>query len=756
MNGLTLVCASLGCTLLLLSPRERVHAQELADAAVEESPPSLEESRQDAGFAPALGEQLDAPAPFAAEHDAGAPSQIRAAGADVTSNPTLEGSLESARPIAPLEVTVRSLPTRPEVHAASDVTRKRETLLAAPHRTAADMLVTVPGLFLTQHSGEGKAYQIFYRGFDAVHGQDLELWVGGAPVNDVSNVHGQGYADLNFVMPEVVQTLRATPGTYDPRQGDFAVAGTVRLDLGYEEEGISAKAGYGSFGTQRYFLGYRPKGSNEKTFAAGEVYTTDGFGPSRAAQRASAIAQGSMRLDHDIEARVLLTTYAGHFDSAGVLRLEDIQSGARSRFATYDPNQGGASTRSQIVAEVKREGHDSEFSVAPYFVLRTLRLRQNFTGYLEDPSGDSQQQLNDDMVLGGTAFYRLRQRIFSERDTLEVGVSMRSDWIEQSQRRLATADQSVTAELVHARVRASDVAGYFDAALHPFSRVTLHGGVRFDGLFYGAEDLADKAAGAARSSMGTHFGKKASLEVRLFRGLAALASYGEGFRSPQVRSLAESEATPFTRVVSFEAGLRYANPYLQASMAGFRTALSDDLVFDQTTVRNERVPATLRVGATADASLSPLPWVHLNLNGTFTKASFPNTSLEHRAGDLVPYTPQLVTRGDLGLTPVFGEWRRRKLTGQFGLGSSYMTRRPLPYGQFGHHIFLVDAQAGLRWGEGAVLFRAFNLFDAHWYDGEYLFASNWDPGQAAPMVPNTRQVTVGAPRTLFVSLELYL
>ena len=78
-------------------------------------------------------------------------------------------------------------------------------LRAAPHRTGSDLLLTVPGVFVTQHSGEGKAHQIFFRGFDAIHGQDIEFWVAGAPVNEVSNLHGQGYADLHFVIPEVVK-----------------------------------------------------------------------------------------------------------------------------------------------------------------------------------------------------------------------------------------------------------------------------------------------------------------------------------------------------------------------------------------------------------------------------------------------------------------------------------------------------------------------------------------------------------------------
>ena len=111
---------------------------------------------------------------------------------------------EATPPVAQVEVTGQR-----KVKSASTRAIGRDVLEAAPQRTGSDLLRTVPGVFLSQHSGEGKAHQIFLRGFDAVHGQDVELWVGGAPVNDVSNIHGQGYADLHFVIPEVVQGRRA-------------------------------------------------------------------------------------------------------------------------------------------------------------------------------------------------------------------------------------------------------------------------------------------------------------------------------------------------------------------------------------------------------------------------------------------------------------------------------------------------------------------------------------------------------------------
>jgi iron complex outermembrane recepter protein len=642
------------------------------------------------------------------------------------------------------------------VHSASETLRKSDVLSAAPHRTGSDLLVTVPGMFVTQHSGEGKAHQLFYRGFDASHGQDVESWVAGAPVNEVSNIHGQGYADLHFVIPETVRSLRGLPGTYDTRQGDFAVAGTMRYELGLTRPGMFAKGSYGSFGTQRYVLGARPSSGSEQSFAAAELYSTDGFGPSRAARRASALAQHVLRIGHDTELRVMVGAYAAQFDSAGVLRLSDITSGAVSRFATYDGSQGGASQRGQLVVELRSQDARSTFVLAPYLVLRSLRLRQNFTGYLLDAAGDASQQLNNTLTVGATSYYRRHQRLCSAADTVELGLSARSDWIEQSQRRLAALSNEVTAEEVDASVRALAVGAYADVSVHPHPRLTARAGVRLDGLAFMVRDDGAEAAGQARSSQGLHVGKKASVQVTAVRDwLDVVASYGEGFRSPQARGLAQSESTPFTRVRSTELGLRLSHGPISAHAAGFYTWLSDDLVFDPATTRNERVPATGRGGATVDLLVRPRHDVLLSVHGTYTHAVFRASNEDYRRGDLVPYAPQWIGRADLAYRPTLTEWKERTLRGQLGVGVSGLARRPLPYAQLGHDFALVDAQAGLAWGELSLTVSAFNLFDTRWYDGEFVYASRWDRDGAASLVP-VRHVTVGAPRTVLATLEVAL
>jgi len=663
-----------------------------------------------------------------------------------------------ARMTKPSPLTVNVTGEGPP-RSASEVVRKRDVIAAAPHRTASDLLKLVPGVFITQHGGQGKAHQIFLRGFDAVHGQDLEIWVAGAPVNEVSNVHGQGYADLHFVMPEVVRQLRAKPGSYDPRQGDFAVAGSVGFDLGLAEPGITGSLTLGSFGERRIFVAYHPANTPDATFAAFEAQSTDGFGPSRASRRTSAIGQATYSFGGFATARIMASTYAARYDSAGVLRLADIERGAVDRFSTYDPRQGGDSSRSQVVIEIgdEDEAARARWSIAPYFVARALRLRANYTGFLEDPiSGDSQQQKNEALTVGLTGHYRRSLRIFSTEDAIEGGVFARNDWIEQSQRRLSVVDDRTTQTLVDAKVRATDAGGYIDVSLRPVRRVVVRGGVRVDGLAYATEELTGEGAGAARAALGAHIGGKATVDVSILPGLHAVASYGDGFRSPQARSLGDGERTPFTTVRSFEGGVRYASDErVGASLAVFHTRLSDDLVFEETTARNERAPSTQRTGFALDFTLRPRSWLLHSGSVTYTRASFTASDEFQEDGSLVPYAPQLVARTDLALTPRLARLFNRDLRGRLGAGLTFLAVRPLPFAELGHEIFLADLTAGLRLKEVELEVDVYNLLDAEWYDGEFTYASNFTKGAAPALVP-LRHVTVGAPFTVTATLSIHL
>ncbi len=685
------------------------------------------------------------------------PEAAIAAPASASPSPSADGPGRDVR------VTGRAPP-----RSASEVVRGRDVLQAAPHRTASDALSVVPGVFVTQHSGEGKAHQIFLRGFDAVHGQDLELWVGGIPINEVSNVHGQGYADLHFVMPEVIREVQALPGTYDPKQGDFAVAGSVRMKLGLAEPGATIKGTVGSFGARRLFLAYHPKDSNEETFAAAEVYSTDGFGPNRAARRASAIGQATHDFDNGLALRFLASTYTGRYDAAGVLPAADVESGRFDRFATLDPKQGGYSTRHQLLVELHKDDDGGRWSIAPFLAFRTLHLRQNFTGYFLDTqrggvdtlNSDNTQQVNESITAGMTASYRKALQLLSPRDAVEIGVYGRHDVIEQSQRRLSDTNDVPSSTLVDAAVRGTNVAGYADAAVHPLEHLAVRGGVRVDGLSYAAEDRVNAqgalAPAQARATQAAHFGKKLTLDYGVLPRTHVVASYGDGFRSPQARGLSNGERAFLTEVSSYELGVRYGDgARLAASLAGFYTDLSQDLVFDPAVARNERVPGTARKGVAAEMTARAADLLILSSSATYTHASFTAGDAQYGKGDLLPYVPQLVLRTDAAVKRTLLRAGGRDLEGRIGTGLEGLVGRPLPFGDTGQNVFLVDASAGLRWKEVELGLDVFNLLDARWYDGQFVYASNFSGEQNPARVP-FRHVTIGPPRTFFLSLTLHV
>lgn len=655
----------------------------------------------------------------------------------------------------PIDVVVRGAPV---ARTGSETRLPRAALDAAPHRSASDLLAVAPGVAITQHGGQGKAHQIFLRGFDAGHGQEVEVWVAGAPVNEVSNVHEQGYADLHFVLPEVVRQVRATAGPWDVRQGDFAVAGSFELDLGYAEPGVHSAVSYGSFGERRYFVVVHPEGTPEGTFAAFEAQATEGFGPSRSAQKTAGIAQGSFLLGDGVEARVTASAYASAFASAGVVRQSDLTTGRVPRFGTYDRAQGGASSRAQLSAELTRADADgaSTWSVAPYGVARTLRLRSNYTGYLERPElGDAIEQRNEAITLGARGHHRRRLSLLSDDDALEVGFSARHDWIEQSDGFPADGDGRGGEPRVDASVRALDLGSYVELAVRPAPRLALRGGVRVDGVALRAADRVPQAN--ARDGLGVHVGKKLSAELALTGALHALASYGEGFRSPEARSVQEGEDLRFTEVRSVETSLRYAEgTRTRATLSGFASALGEDLVFDGASARSEPVPPSRRLGVAIDALVRPRPWLVSSASFTYVRGTFTEGNDAFAAGSPVPYAPRLVARADLGATPVVGRWMGREVSLHAGSGMSLLALRPLPrVGGFAPDALLVDLTLGARVGEVELRFDAWNALDAAWYDGAFVYASSFTKGAPKDLVPDTH-VTEGAPRTVLGTLILHL
>lgn len=625
---------------------------------------------------------------------------------------------------------------------ASELTIGQAIIQSAPRTGAVDLLRLVPGLVASQHSGEGKAHQLFLRGFDAVHGQDVELSVAGLPVNEVSHIHALGYADLNWLIADAVREVKVTEGSYRAWQGDFAVAGTVRYELGLEEQGVTIASSFGSFNRARLFAGLRPFESPE-TFAAVEVVRGDGFGPQRGFGRISLLGQVAVPLEA-VKLRAVLGSAMGRFESPGVVREDAFVAGRAGFFDAFGVGQGGASGRHQVLLGADFHHPSAKSSVEVYGVLSELTLRNNFTGFTR-ADGDGLEQRHRDGVLGARAEHHRHLALGGLTLSVDVGAGFRRDGITQSQQRYRDADGRPEPATIDARVTQATGNAWTELSIAPGRWRFMLGG-RVDALGFEVVDALGSRPTA--NAFGVRWGLKAAVERQLGSHLRLFANYGDGFRSPQARSLVDGEVAPFVSVRGAELGASLEFSRVVTKLALFGSHVANDFFFDHAVGTTVSLGPSLRGGGSVIVTAQPVDgWV---LSGSFTAA----TARVATSGVLLPYFAPLVGRLDTSYTrPVVlaGE----AFTARAGLGLTFIGARPLPFGDFSRPVFLADARASLRWRAVELIADLQNLFDARWRDGEFTYASTWEPGRTASQLP-ARHFTAGAPLALFVTLELHL
>jgi hypothetical protein len=701
-----------------------------------------------------------------------------------------DAQLPSAASAAASEITVLGRVTPPS-RGASDYQLTVGALAAVPRHSAADVLKLAPGILLTNEGGEAHAEQVFLRGFDAREGQDIEFTLDGAPINESGNLHGNGYADTHFIIPELIESLRVVEGPFDPRQGNYAVAGSADYHLELARRGITSKFSVGGYGTYRELLSYGPPDGTPGTFAAGELYQTDGFGRNRDGKRGTLMLQYE-KIDADTRYRVSANAYIASFHSAGVLREDDYAAHRVGFFDTYDPLQGEDTSRYSLSAEVETHRGQFEARNLAFVSLSSLRLRENFTGFLldvqeplqspHDQRGDLLDLNNVAQMAGLRGSARFREMLGKKPQELEVGYSARADFVSSSEQRIEASTGHPYHTDTNLDSTLGDVGLYADANLRLLPQLSLRGGVRGDLFTYNVDDLcavhsvehpsqtnppgdqsclSQQNFGAYRdpnqrvTTVGSAFMPRASVIVGPFFGVSASASVGKGVRSIDPSYVTQDAKTPFASIKAYEVGLTYQHALASGTEFGARSALFEttvdrDLIFSQTVGRNVLGGSTTRLGSANSLRVTG-PFYDISGNFTYVRARFDDTQL------LIPYVPDLVVRGDGAL---FGNlpWFASRLGGKplyvaLGSGVTYVGPRPLPYGDRSDRIFTLDGSLSVAWSFIDVAVAAQNLLDARYRLGEYNYASDFH-SQSFPTLVPVRHFAAGPPRTVMLSVTL--
>ncbi len=538
--------------------------------------------------------------------------------------------------------------TRPTTAGSASIVRARDLLLR-PRRRPADLLEVIPGLEVVQHAGGGKANQYFIRGFDADHGTDLALSVDGVPVNMVSHGHGQGYADLHFVIPELVDRIEVKKGPYFAELGDFATAGAVDMILREDVRANSLSLSGGSFDTYRGLaIGGGDLGPVGMLFA-GELYATNGpFVEGESLRRYNLLGRGEVPvLGGDL--MLTLDAYGARWNASGQIPNREVAAGRLDRFGTVDATEGGSSRRMGGSVRWRRSSGHDDLSLMAYVTQSHLDLFSDFTFFSRDPvNGDEIEQTDDRIVAGADARYRFDTKLGPIDLTSRFGLQTRTDLIDNGL--FHDRARARLEPVVSAHVRETSLAAYAEEELHLTEWLRAQLGLRGDYFHFAVDGSGSKHAFAASP--------KGSLIVTPLDDTDVFVNFGLGFHSNDARGVLapEDPVTPLTRAIGGELGARTRLfDRLDLAATVFLIDLASEIVWVGDEGTTEANGPTRRLGVETEARLQLLRWLWADADFTFARAHFTGAAPGARE---IPLAPRLTVSGGLSAIHPIGIFGR--------------------------------------------------------------------------------------------------
>jgi outer membrane receptor for monomeric catechols len=541
-------------------------------------------------------------------------------------------------------------------------------IVLQPQGRPAQILRLIPGMLAVEHSGgAGKADQYFLRGFDADHGTDVEFFTDGMPINLRSHAHGQGYTDLNFIIPETIAGLDVYKGAYLPEIGDFATAGAVNFRTRQVvQEGIAQATG-GQFDTQRYLLMFSPTKERVRTLFAGEIYGTNGpFINDNNYIRSNVLGKITGNFTGRDEISLTTTFLYSNWDGSGEIPQRAVFAGMLDRFGSVDPSEGGNTLRSTGRLNYHYDTlSGGQFFANAYGQYYRLDLFTNFTFFLNDPvNGDGFAQFDRRVIYGGDIGYKQPGKVLGIPVQGTIGFQTRADDVHV---KLGTqTTRTSTGTTVDSDVFQVSYAPFVKAEAQPISWMRLAGGLRWETFTF---DVKNRCSTCAQQPSGSESSgillPKMSMVLGPWAQTEFFVNYGEGFHSNDARSAVTPGSSPLARALTYEVGIRsrpWGSERVELIATAWRIDLQSELVFvgdeGTTEVRGPSRRQGFEVAARGQV------WGPLYVNGSFTW-----TDAKFRNGDAIPLAPEYTAYGAAIL-----QWPEG-LTSQ--LQATYLGVRPL-------------------------------------------------------------------------------
>lgn len=627
-----------------------------------------------------------------------------------------------------------------------------EQLDLRPVLRAGELMEVVPGLIVTQHSGDGKANQFFLRGFNLDHGTDLATSVDGVPVNMPTHGHGQGYTDINFVIPELVQAIDYRKGTYYAETGNFSAAGAV--DMRYRSR-LDAPMVTLEGGEDDYFRGLlaaSPEIGSGTLLVGLDYAKIDG---PWVLEENYTKRNGLLRYSQDREQggrfSVTVQAYEGQWRSTDQIPLRAVQSGALNRFGNVDPTDGGASHRYSLSSNWETTLGAGTLSTLLYAVDYDLNLISNFSYFTDAQNGDQFQQVDDRRIYGGETRWQRRFEWAGRGHEVAAGVQIRHDDIAKVGLYRTIARQRFETVREDA-VKQTSYAAYSSIDTQWSDSVRTTVGLRVDRFDFDVDaNLAANSGNASDSLASPKFAlvlgpwNKTELFFDIGRGFHSNDARGTTIRVDPTDGVTPAERVdPLVKALGIDLGLRTAIlPKTQLSVSLWTLELDSELLFVGDAGTTEASRASQRHGIEASAIWKPVDWLIIDADLAWSRSRFSDSD---PAGNRIPGAIENVASVGIAIdhpSGWFGGARFRHFGTAPLIEDNSVRSRPTT---------LVNLEAGYRFAERYKLSAAvYNVFDSKDRDITYFYESQL-AGETEPVAdihfhpvePRTVRLTLSA------------
>ncbi len=492
-----------------------------------------------------------------------------------------------------------------------------------------ELLEVTPGLIVSQHSGEGKANQFYLRGFNLDHGTDLRTTIDGMLVNQRSHSHGQGWSDVNWLIPELAGTLTYHKGPYSAEDGDFAAAGSVSVNYVDTLPKTLVSLGVGENGYRRRLIAGSTSAPGGNLLYAVELFHNDG--PFTKGDNFRKI-NGVLRYSRGTEAagfNVTAMAYNSTYNATDQIPKRAVDNGTLNRFSSIDPTDGGKVHRYSLSAAWHASTENTATKVNAYIINNRLRIYSNFTYFLDDPvNGDqfAQPDNRSDMTLN--ASHAWKGSLFGRPSETTLGIQVQRDAIRNGL--LSTKARQEISETRRDRIKETSVGAYFENTTHWADKFRTVLGLREDYYDFSVHSSLEANSGKTHASL---ISPKLSLIFGPWAKTEFYLNAGAGFHSNDARgtviAIDPKSGEPADRVPGLvrakgaEAGVRTEIiPRLQSTLSVYGLDFDSELIFEGDAGTTSAGRPSRRIGFEFSNYYKPTDWLTIDADIAYAKAQF--------------------------------------------------------------------------------------------------------------------------------------